>query len=128
VATFLSETGNWRILADLVGLAIGGGLFTVPLYAILQHESEPSHRARVIAANNIINALAMTVAAVVAAALLARGITMGELLGLCGLATIPVIRLRRDRPAPSRRASSASSYGSHRVRSKDDIRAVPPTP
>ena len=32
----------------------------VPLYAILQHESEPSHRARVIAANNIINALAMT--------------------------------------------------------------------
>ena len=91
VATFLSETGNWRILADLVGLAIGGGLFTVPLYAILQHESAPSHRARVIAANNIINALAMTVAAVVAAALLARGMTMGQVLGVCGLATIPVI-------------------------------------
>jgi acyl-[acyl-carrier-protein]-phospholipid O-acyltransferase/long-chain-fatty-acid--[acyl-carrier-protein] ligase len=91
VATFLREPGSWRILADLVGLAIGGGLFTVPLYAILQHESEPNHRARVIAANNIINALAMTVAAVVAAALLARGMTMGELLGLCGLATIPVI-------------------------------------
>ena len=90
-ATFLREPGSWRILADLVGLAAGGGLFTVPLYAILQHESEPSHRARVIAANNIINALAMTVAAVVAAALLARGMTMGELLGLCGVATIPVI-------------------------------------
>ena len=44
--------------------AMAGGLFTVPLYAILQHESEPAHRARVIAANNIINALAMAVAAV----------------------------------------------------------------
>jgi acyl-[acyl-carrier-protein]-phospholipid O-acyltransferase / long-chain-fatty-acid--[acyl-carrier-protein] ligase len=101
VATFLSQPSNWRILADLVGLAIGGGLFTVPLYAILQHESAPSHRARVIAANNIINALAMTVAAVVAAALLARGMTMSALLGVCGLATIPVILItawivRRD--------------------------------
>ena len=101
MATFLSQPGNWRILADLVGLAIGGGLFTVPLYAILQHESAPSHRARVIAANNIINALAMTIAAVVAAALLARGMTMSELLGVCGLATIPVILItawivRRD--------------------------------
>ena len=78
VATFLRQPGSWRILVDLVGLAMGGGLFTVPLYAILQHESEASHRARVIAANNIINALAMTVAAVVAAALLARGMTMAS--------------------------------------------------
>ena len=49
--------GFWRIWS---GSRWAGGLFTVPLYAILQHESEPSHRARVIAANNIINALAMT--------------------------------------------------------------------
>ena len=69
---------------------MAGGLFTVPLYAILQHESEPRHRARVIAANNIINALAMTLGALAAAALLARGLTMGELFALCGLATIPV--------------------------------------
>ena len=64
------DRGSWRVLVDLLGLAVAGGLFTVPLYALLQHESEPAHRARVIAANNIINALAMTVAAVVAAALL----------------------------------------------------------
>ena len=75
--------------SDLVGVAMAGGLFTVPLYAILQHESEPAHRARVIAANNIINALAMTIAAVGAAALLARGLTMGELFALCGLADDP---------------------------------------
>ena len=87
---FLAQSGSWRILADLVGLAVAGGLFTVPLYAVLQHESEPAHRARVIAANNIINALAMSVAAVAAAAFLARGMSMGELFGLCGVATLPV--------------------------------------
>ena len=63
IPAFLAQSGSWRILADLVGLAVAGGLFTVPLYAVLQHESEPAHRARVIAANNIINALAMSVAA-----------------------------------------------------------------
>ena len=60
VSAFLAQPGSWRMLADLVGLAMAGGLFTVPLYAMLQHESEPAHRARVIAANNIINALAMS--------------------------------------------------------------------
>jgi acyl-[acyl-carrier-protein]-phospholipid O-acyltransferase/long-chain-fatty-acid--[acyl-carrier-protein] ligase len=90
VSTFLAQPGSWRILADLVGLAIAGGLFTVPLYAILQHESEPAHRARVIAANNIINAMAMSVAALAAAAFLARGMSMGELFGLCGAATLVV--------------------------------------
>ncbi len=90
VSAFLSAPGSWRILVDLVGVAMAGGLYTVPLYAILQHESEPAHRARVIAANNIINALAMAIAAIGAAALLARGLTMGELFALCGLLTIPV--------------------------------------
>ena len=62
----------------------------MPLYAILQHESEPRHRARVIAANNIINALAMTSRPLGAAALLCARLTMGELFALCGFATIPV--------------------------------------
>ena len=91
VMEFIRQPGSLRILADLVGLAAGGGLFTVPLYAILQHESEASHRARVIAANNIVNALAMSIAALVAAALLERGMTMGELFAVCGIATVPVI-------------------------------------
>jgi acyl-[acyl-carrier-protein]-phospholipid O-acyltransferase/long-chain-fatty-acid--[acyl-carrier-protein] ligase len=101
IATFLRQPGSWRIVTDLVGLAMGGGLFTVPLYAILQHESQASHLARVIAANNIINALAMTVAALVSATLLSRGLTMAALFGWCGVATIPVVvmaawMVRRD--------------------------------
>jgi acyl-[acyl-carrier-protein]-phospholipid O-acyltransferase/long-chain-fatty-acid--[acyl-carrier-protein] ligase len=90
LGAFLQSAGSWRIVGDLLGMAIAGGLFCVPLYALLQHESEPRHRARVIAANNIINAFAMTAGAVVAAALLARGLTMGELFAWCGIATIPV--------------------------------------
>jgi acyl-[acyl-carrier-protein]-phospholipid O-acyltransferase/long-chain-fatty-acid--[acyl-carrier-protein] ligase len=90
VGAFLREPGSWRIVVDLVGLAAAGGLFTVPLYALVQHESEPDHRARVIAANNIVNALFMTAGAVVAAAILGAGLGMGELFALCGLATIVV--------------------------------------
>src|SRR5262245_15476123 len=90
VMEFLRQPGTARILVDLVGVAMAGGLFTVPLYAILQHESEPEHRARVIAANNIINAIAMAAATVGSAALLRAGLTTGELFGLCGLLTIPV--------------------------------------
>jgi acyl-[acyl-carrier-protein]-phospholipid O-acyltransferase/long-chain-fatty-acid--[acyl-carrier-protein] ligase len=90
LVTFVQMPGSLRVLGDLVGMAMAGGLFAVPLYAVLQHESEPSHRARVIASNNIINALAMSVGAVVAALLLGRGLTMGELFAVCGIATIPV--------------------------------------
>jgi acyl-[acyl-carrier-protein]-phospholipid O-acyltransferase/long-chain-fatty-acid--[acyl-carrier-protein] ligase len=63
VMTFVQTPGSVRVLVDLVGMAIAGGLFTVPLYAVLQHESEADHRARVIASNNIINALAMSTGA-----------------------------------------------------------------
>ena len=90
IGHFLVTPGNARVLIDLVGLAAMGGLFCVPLYALLQHESEPEHRARVIAANNIINAFAMTGAALAAAALLAQGMTMGQLFALCGIGTIAV--------------------------------------
>ena len=90
VIAFLATPGSWRVLADLAGLAVAGGVFCVPLYALVQHESEPRHRARVIAANNIVNALAMTVAAVAAAAALGRGMTMGALFAVCGAATVLV--------------------------------------
>ncbi|MEQ8865012.1 MAG: acyl-[ACP]--phospholipid O-acyltransferase [Thalassobaculum sp.] len=75
-AAFLSAPGNWRILADLVGMAIAGGLYSVPLFAMLQARSEPEHRSRNIAANNIINALFMVVGAIWAALMLAYGLSV----------------------------------------------------
>ncbi len=51
-------------MVDMLLIAISGGIYIVPLYAIMQHVSEDSHKARVIASNNIMNALFMTVAAI----------------------------------------------------------------
>jgi acyl-[acyl-carrier-protein]-phospholipid O-acyltransferase/long-chain-fatty-acid--[acyl-carrier-protein] ligase len=87
VAAFMADAKNWRVLVDLVGLATSGGLFCVPLYALLQRHSEPAHRARVIAANNIINALFMTAGSLAAAAMLGHGITISQVIAVCGAAT-----------------------------------------
>ena len=69
-AAFMGQAANWRILADLFLIALCGGLYTVPLYAILQHDSEEAERARTIAGNNILNALFMVVGAVAATLML----------------------------------------------------------
>ena len=90
VWTFIQAPANWRLLADLAAIAAGGGLFTVPLYAVLQHVSEPSHRSRVIAGNNIVNAVWMVAGTGATAALLAGGLQVHEVFLACGLATLVV--------------------------------------
>ena len=74
VAQFLSRPAHWRILADLFLLAMFGGFYSVPLYALIQSRSQPTHRARIIAANNILNALFMVVSALMAIALTSLGV------------------------------------------------------
>lgn len=59
ITTFLEHKQGIGITFFLFFLAMAGGIFTVPLYAIMQERSQESHRARIIAANNIINALFM---------------------------------------------------------------------
>lgn len=56
---FLSRAHYWRILVDLFALAAVGGLYIVPLYAVLQFFSTEHYRSRVIAANNLINSVFM---------------------------------------------------------------------
>ena len=63
---FWAIDGSLRILLDLVFIGISGGLYIVPLYALLQERSDPKHLSRVIAGNNIINALFMVCAALLA--------------------------------------------------------------
>lgn len=67
---FLSHLRNWRILLDLLFLSTCGGIYIVPLYAILQNESDPASRSRAIASNNIINALFMSAAAIATSVML----------------------------------------------------------
>jgi 1-acyl-sn-glycerol-3-phosphate acyltransferase len=79
IAEFLAIGANWRVLADLFLLAMFGGFYSVPLYALIQTRSESSHRARIIAANNILNALFMIASSGLAAALLSQKFTIPQL-------------------------------------------------
>ncbi|MBV8652652.1 MAG: MFS transporter, partial [Alphaproteobacteria bacterium] len=78
VTTFLGTFAGWRVVADLAFIAMCGGIFVVPLNTLLQARSEESHRARIIAANNIWNALFIVAGAVVTVALLALHFTLPQ--------------------------------------------------
>jgi 1-acyl-sn-glycerol-3-phosphate acyltransferase len=78
-AQFLAREGAWRILADLFLLGMFGGFYIVPLYALVQNRTEASHISRVIAANNILNALFMVAAAALGAWVLACGLSVPQL-------------------------------------------------
>ncbi|ATB64211.1 MFS transporter [Pseudomonas mosselii] len=60
----------WWIMLSIVGLGIFGGFYIVPLYALIQARTPEDQRARVIAANNILNALFMVVSAIITIVLL----------------------------------------------------------
>jgi 1-acyl-sn-glycerol-3-phosphate acyltransferase len=77
---FLQDAGHWRILGDLFLIGLFGGFYIVPLYALIQIRSEPSHRSRIIAGNNILNALFMVAAAGIAIGLFSLGFTIPQLL------------------------------------------------
>ena len=96
---FLAAPENWRVLFDLLAIAVAGGLYSVPLYAVLQNESATEHRSRNIAANNILNALFMVVGALLASALLARGTTVpGLLLALAAVNAMVAVYICRLLP------------------------------
>jgi 1-acyl-sn-glycerol-3-phosphate acyltransferase len=85
VGAFVAAAANWRVAADIVLLGAFGGFYTVPLYALIQARSQPSHRSRIIAANNILNALFIIVSAALAIALLRAGLTIPELFLVVGV-------------------------------------------
>lgn len=98
VATFLSDPQGWRVVADLMGLAIAGGVFSVPLYGVLQTATDPASRSRAIAANNIVNA-GFQVAAVLGIGIaIGRGISVPTALMATGLTVLLLIPLLRRLP------------------------------
>ena len=76
---FIRIGGNWRVMADLFLMAMFSGFYSVPLYSMMQARTEPDFRARIVAANNILNALFMVVAALLSTAILHAGLTLPEL-------------------------------------------------
>jgi 1-acyl-sn-glycerol-3-phosphate acyltransferase len=85
VTAFLAVPAHWRIAIDIVLLGVFGGFYTVPLYALIQSRSQPSHRSRIIAANNILNALFIVVSAIVAIGLLQAGVSIPQLFLVVGV-------------------------------------------
>ncbi len=59
----IRQPSSWRWLFDLAMIGVFGGFYSVPLNAIIQHRSDPEKRSRIIAGNNILNALFMVAAA-----------------------------------------------------------------
>ncbi|MDR7102613.1 acyl-[ACP]--phospholipid O-acyltransferase [Croceicoccus sp. BE223] len=88
IRQFLDAPGSWRILFDLAVIALAGGMFIVPLYAILQVHSDPDQRSRVIAANNIVNAGVTVALVAVMTGLLAAGLDVPALMGVLGVLTL----------------------------------------
>ena len=77
---FLAPVEGKRIVCDLLGISLAGGMFVVPLYAFLTTTVDKSETARTIAANNIVNSAFMVAAAGILAGLTAVGVTVEDTL------------------------------------------------
>jgi MFS family permease len=87
MTTFLTLPNSWMVLVDLLGVAIAGGMFVVPLYAFLTTTVPKSETARTIAANNIVNSGAMVAGSVLYIGLVAAGVTVAETLLIVAVAS-----------------------------------------
>ena len=85
LGAFVGAAHHWRVMADLFLLSLFVGLFSVPMYALIQTRCQPTHRARIIAANNILNAIFMIVSSLGAGVLLGAGFTIPEVFLVVGL-------------------------------------------
>ena len=89
MSEFLSG-GNLRLIIDVVMIGFFGGLYIVPLMALIQQRSDPEHMSRVIAGNTIINALLMVLSAIVAITVLSLGYSIAQLFLLVAILNVLV--------------------------------------
>ena len=85
LSTFVAQPAHWHVMADLGLLSLFAGLYSVPMYALIQMRSQPSHRARIIAANNILNALFLIGSSVIVGVLIKLGLTVPQVFLVVGL-------------------------------------------
>jgi 1-acyl-sn-glycerol-3-phosphate acyltransferase len=90
ILPLLGQPGTLHVLFDLFAIGLFGGFFIVPLYALVQLRSAAAHRARIIAANNIMNALFMVIGAAAAAGLLGAGLSIPALFAVAALCNAAV--------------------------------------
>ena len=85
---FLDVPNSWLIVVDLLGVAIAGGMFVVPLYAFLTTTVAKSQTARTVAANNIVNAGFMVLATLLLTGAVLLGVTVADSLLIVAIATV----------------------------------------
>jgi MFS family permease len=85
---FIAMAGSTRVMIDLLGIAIAGGMFVVPLYAFLTTTVSKAQTARTVAANNIVNSGAMVAATLILAALVHLGVSVAETLLIVAVASL----------------------------------------
>ncbi len=89
--TFFSFGASWLVMFSLLLLAMSGGIYIVPLYTIMQHDTESGHVARIIASNNIINSFFMVVAVIIVMGLFQLGLTILDIFAFIGVLNLIVI-------------------------------------
>lgn len=72
IQAIIGQAAYWRVMFDIVMIGLSGGFYIVPLYAYMQAQSPDTHRARIIASNNILNALFMVVSAIISIVVLSQ--------------------------------------------------------
>ena len=88
---FLETAANWRVIADLLGVCICGGIFAVPLYAMMQTLSDEQERSQIVAGNNILNAVFMVAGSLLAGIILDAGYTVPDLFLTVAAANLLVV-------------------------------------
>lgn len=110
VSGVLDDPVNLAVITGFIGLSVCGGVFIVPLYTYVQANSDLRRRARVIAANNILNAMFMVISAVLTLGALGAGMSIPQVFAAAGALNLvfcaAVLRaLRRFESAKTRRGN-----------------------
>lgn len=105
IEAFFDSPRYWPLIGSMLMVALCGGIYMVPLYAMLQTHSQSHYRSRVIAASNMIDSIFMTVAAIISAILLHIGLSIPDLFMLLAAANLGVFLYARKLTSP--RSASA---------------------
>ncbi|MDE3060526.1 MAG: hypothetical protein KGJ06_05895 [Pseudomonadota bacterium] len=95
IAGFLAVPQHWLVLGCMLMVAVSGGIYMVPLYAVLQAHTPSEYRSRVMAASNLSDATFTTVAALIAALLLSLGVRITDLFLLVATLNLIVVYYAR---------------------------------
>ena len=90
IGQFLSTPGSWRVLIDMIVVSVSGGIYIVPLYAVLQTRSPEGGTSQAVAANNILNSIVAVALVGAVTAMQGAGATVPAIIAMLGMVTVVV--------------------------------------